>query len=143
MSIYLDTSALAKLVLAENESDALRDWVGARAGAPRITNVVGVLELQRLAARVSQSALGSAIRLLTRIDQLSLTPAAVARAAELPPPEVRTLDALHIASASELTDLEAIVTYDLRMMSAAAGYGLPVASPGAGQPRRLSGTDST
>ncbi len=131
MSIYFDTSALAKLILVEEESQALRGWVGARRGIPRITNVVGVVELQRLAARVSQSALNTAIQLLTRIDQLDMTPIALARAAQLPPPHVRTLDALHIASASELTDLETIVTYDLRMISAATGYGLPVASPGA------------
>lgn len=130
MSIYFDTSALAKLILAEHESEALRAWVGGRAGVPRITNVVGVVELQRLAARVDQAAVHSAVQLLTRIDQLDMTSIALARAAQLPPPEVGTLDALHIASASELTDLEAIVTYDLRMITAARGYGLPVASPG-------------
>jgi predicted nucleic acid-binding protein len=130
VSIYFDTSALAKLILTDDESEALRDWVRARPGMPRITNVVGVVELQRLAARVGQTALSSAIQLLTRIDQLDMTPTALARAAQLPPPEVRTLDALHIASASELNDLEAIVTYDVRMISAADGYGLPVASPG-------------
>jgi predicted nucleic acid-binding protein len=63
---------------------------------------------------------------------LELTPIALARAAQLPPPQVRTLDALHIASASGLSDLEAIVTYDARMITAATGYGLPVASPGIG-----------
>lgn len=129
MSLYFDTSALAKLVLAEEESEALREWVGARPGTPRITNAVGVVELQRLAARVSQSALGAAVQLLARIDQLDLTPTALSRAAQLPPPEVRTLDALHLASASELADLEALVTYDVRMISAAVAYGLPVASP--------------
>ena len=130
MSIYFDTSALAKLILVEKESEALRDWVRARRGVPRITNVVGVVELQRLAARVGQPALSSAIQLLARIDQLDMTSIALARAAQLPPPEVRTLDALHLASASELSDLETIVTYDVRMISAAVGYGLPVASPG-------------
>ncbi len=130
MSIYFDTSALAKLILVEEDSPALREWVGARRGVPRMTNVVGVVELQRLAARVSQSALNTAIQLLTRIDQLDMTPIALARAAQLPPPQVRTLHALHIASASELSDLQTIVTYDLRMISAATGYGLPVASPG-------------
>ncbi len=58
-------------------------------------------------------------------------PGALAAAAHLPPPEVRTLDALHIASAAELADLESLVTYDHRMRSAAGGYGLPVESPGA------------
>ena len=86
--------------------------------------------MQRLAARVSQTALSTAVQLLARIDQLELTPVALARASQLPPPDVRTLDALHIASASELRDLDAIVTYDLRMIAAAQGYGLSTVSPG-------------
>jgi predicted nucleic acid-binding protein len=130
VSLYFDTSALAKLVVAEAESTTLREWMGARPQAPRITNSVGVVELHRLAARAGQSAQSAAVRLLARIDQLALTPAALSLAAALPPPEVRTLDALHVASASELIDLEAIVTYDARMLAAAAGLGLPVASPG-------------
>ena len=131
MSIYFDTSALAKLVLIEDESAALRAWISARPGTPRLTNSIGVVELQRLAARISQPAVTAAGQLLTRIDQLELTPLALARAATLPPPEVRTLDALHIASAAELGDLEAIVSYDHRMIKASRGYGLPVESPGA------------
>lgn len=130
MSVYFDTSALAKLVVAEAESDALRSWVADRPDSSRITNVIGVVELQRLAARVSQGALSTAVQLLTRIDQLDLTPAAVARAAHVPPPAVRTLDALHIGSAAELDDLDALVTYDVRMVAAAKDYGLPVVSPG-------------
>ena len=130
MSIYFDTSALAKLVLIEDESAALRAWISARPGAPQLTNRVGVVELQRLTARISQPAVTAAGQLLTRIDQLELTPLALARAATLPPPEVRTLDALHIASAAELGDLEAIVSYDHRMIKASRGYGLPVESPG-------------
>ncbi|WP_375475710.1 type II toxin-antitoxin system VapC family toxin [uncultured Jatrophihabitans sp.] len=130
MSLYLDTSALAKLVVAEDESEALREWLAARPDSPRITNVVGVVELHRFAARVSQAAVGAAVQVSNRIDKLELTPASLARAAMLPPPAAPTLDAMHIASASELTDLEALVTYDVRMISAATGYGLPVASPG-------------
>ncbi|MFN2538707.1 MAG: type II toxin-antitoxin system VapC family toxin [Mycobacteriales bacterium] len=129
MSIYLDTSALAKLIVAEDESEPLRAWLGERRGVPLITNSIGAVELHRLAARVSQQASSAAVLLLARIDLLSLTPGALAAAAHLPPPEVRTLDALHVASAAELGDLEALVTYDGRMQAAATGYGLPVVSP--------------
>lgn len=131
MSIYLDTSALAKLMAAEDESEPLRAWLGDRRSVPLITNSIGAVELHRLAARVSQQASSAAVLLLARIDLLSLTQGALLTAAHLPPPEVRTLDALHIASAAELGDLEALVTYDHRTHAAAAGYGLPVASPGA------------
>jgi len=125
--IYADTSALAKLLIAEAETPALRNWVS-RQEARLVTNSVGVVELRRLAARVSQQALGAATVLLGRIDRLALTPAALALAGEMPP-EVRTLDALHIASAAELLDLQVVLTYDRRMAEAAARYGLPVDSP--------------
>ncbi len=130
MTVYLDTSALAKLVVTEQESDELRAWLQRRAGTPMITNSVGVVELQRFALRVSREALATAVLLLARIDRLEMTPASLAIAATLPPPEVRTLDALHISSAAQLVDLEAILTYDRRMATAALGYGLPVESPG-------------
>ena len=95
-----------------------------------MTNSVGVVELRRLAARVSQEALGAATVLLGRIDRLALTPAALALAGELPPPEVRTMDALRIASAAELRELRFLLTYDHRMAEAATHFGLPpVASP--------------
>ncbi len=126
--IYADTSALAKLLVAEAETPALRDWIS-RQDARLVTNSIGVVELRRLAARVSQQALGAATVLLGRIDRLVLTPAALALAGELPPPEVRTLDALHIASAAELSDLRVLLTYDRRMAEAATHYGLPVESP--------------
>ena len=132
MSIYFDTSALAKLVVDEAETEALRSWIGLRRDSSRVTNVVGVVELQRLAARIGQAEFGVAVQLLARIDQLDLTPTAVAAAARIPPPAVRTLDALHIASASELADLEAMLTYDVRMISAAQDYGLQVMSAGFG-----------
>jgi predicted nucleic acid-binding protein len=126
--IYADTSALAKLLIAEAETPALRDWISEQ-DARLVTNSVGVVELRRLAARVSQQVLGAATVLLGRIDRLTLTPAALALAGELPPPEVRTLDALHIASAAQLPDLHVVLTYDRRMAEAATRYGLAVESP--------------
>ena len=55
--------------------------------------------------------------------------AALALAAQLPPPAVRTRDALHVASVAGLAGLDALVSYDQRLLAAAHGYGLPVASP--------------
>ncbi|HEY0168404.1 MAG TPA: type II toxin-antitoxin system VapC family toxin [Jatrophihabitans sp.] len=126
--IYADTSALAKLVIAEAETPALREWIS-RQDARLVTNVIGVVELRRLTARISRQALDTATLLLGRIDRIALTPAALALAGQLPPPEVRTLDAVHIASAAELLELQAVLTYDRRMADAAIGYGLPVESP--------------
>ncbi len=128
--IYFDISGLAKLVVVEAESASLRAWIAQRPGRSLVTNVIGAVELQRLSARSSQQALATAVTLLGRIDLLDLTPAVLALAGQLPPPEVRTLDALHIASAAQLADLEVLITYDSRMARAAVGYGLPVESPG-------------
>ncbi len=130
MTIYFDTSALAKLILIEDESQALRSWIEERRSTSPLTNAVGAVELQRLSARVSQRTLTAAMQLIAAIDLLELTPSALTFAAALSPPEVRTLDALHIASAMECADLDAVVTYDHRMAAASAGYGLPVVSPG-------------
>jgi predicted nucleic acid-binding protein len=130
VSIYLDTSAMAKLVIVEAESAALRSWLRRQTNRQLVTNSVGAVELARLTARVSQAAVAAGVILLGRIDLLELTAAALALAGRLPPPEVRTLDALHVASAAQLADLRAIVTYDQRMATAATGYGLAVETPG-------------
>jgi uncharacterized protein len=130
VTFYFDTSALAKLIISEPETPALRRWLSHRREVPLVTNTIGAVELTRLATRVGPAAQLAAAQLLARIDQLELTPLAVSRAGQLPPPEVRTLDALHVGSASELADLQAVVTYDRRMAEASEGYGLPVQSPG-------------
>jgi len=60
---------------------------------------------------------------------LELTAAVLGVAAVLPPLTIRTLDAIHVASAAQLVDLDALVTYDLRMGEAARSYGLTVEAP--------------
>jgi len=130
VTIYLDTSALAKLVVSEPESAPLRHWLREQGPVPLVTNSIGVVELRRLAARINQQTLSTAVRLLARISVVDLTPDALTLAAEIPPPEVRTLDALHVASAALVSDLDFVVTYDGRMVTAATAFGLPVVTPG-------------
>ena len=127
--IYADTSALAKLVSLEPETAALRAWLRQRVGEPLATNMIGVVELQRVAARISAETAEAAVRLVRRIDRRELIGTTFALATQVPPPAVRTLDALHIASAAEATDLSVMLSYDARMVEAAAAFGLPVASP--------------
>jgi predicted nucleic acid-binding protein len=128
--VYCDTSALTKLVVAEPESRSLRSWLRRQSRVSLVVNVLGSVELQRVAARVGPDAYRTAILLLARLDLLELGPTTLTIAATLPPPTVRTIDALHVASAAELPDLDVLVTYDDRMAEAARGYGLDVASPG-------------
>jgi predicted nucleic acid-binding protein len=127
--IYADTSALAKLVRAEAETQSLRAWLSERRDQPVITNLTGVVELQRFARRVSREVEDAATLLLRRLDRIDLTGTTFALAADVPPATVRTLGALHIASAVELPGVTAFVTYDERQASAAEAFGLRVVSP--------------
>lgn len=129
MAWYVDTSAFVKLVLDEPESLALRDWVAARDGQLVGSDLVRV-EALRATRSHSIKALTEARAQLGALVLLRLSPALCARASELDPGILRTLDALHLASALALEgDLDAVVTYDIRLADAAALHGLPVVSP--------------
>ncbi|MGH9205514.1 MAG: type II toxin-antitoxin system VapC family toxin [Acidimicrobiales bacterium] len=128
--IYLDTSALVKLVFEERESAALEHWLMARVGLPRISSDISTVELLRVCRRVDEGALGDAGILLDGIDLLPVDRALVDNAAAVPPKELRSLDAIHLASALSIhADLTAFVAYDGRLCSAAAGAGIEVVSP--------------
>lgn len=126
--LYADTSALAKLVLAEPESPALRRYLADRT-AP-VSSALALTELVRAARRLRPGLVASAQRLAEHIVLVDVDRDVLARAAAVSPPEVRTLDAIHLATASLLgAELEALVTYDARMIEAARAAGMNVASP--------------
>ena len=129
--IAFDTSALVKLVLAEPESDALEDWLIARPGRPWMASDLCRVEFVRAVARATPNAVGAAHELLASLDLVPLGQTLLGKAAVLPPPSLRSLDAIHLASAAAVGPaLEAFVVYDQRLVQAAVGAGLPVASPG-------------
>ncbi|MFI5198482.1 MAG: type II toxin-antitoxin system VapC family toxin, partial [Thermoanaerobaculia bacterium] len=122
--VYLDSSALVKLVVREAESEALRAWVAAHPAT--VTSALAVTEVRRAVSRLSlRRGLSDRARLV--LDSLALL--AVDRdvletAAGLAPRELRTLDAIHIASALSLgADLLAFVSYDDRQRAAARKAG--------------------
>ena len=125
---YLDASAAAKLILREPESDALVTWLG---GEPQLASSALIrVELIRLVKREQPEQLKRARRLLADFVMREIDDEVLDRAGELAPETLRALDAIHLATASLLgPDLEAVVTYDRRMIEAARVYGLPVASP--------------
>ena len=130
MATYLDTSALAKLCTTEAESLALRRWL-ADAPQPLATSIVGEVELVRSMAKVGGAAASVAETLRRALVILPLSPAVAERARRLPPGVLRSLDAIHVATALELgEDLTAVVSYDQRMIDAATAAGLEVVSPG-------------
>ncbi|OBF88434.1 nucleic acid-binding protein [Mycobacterium sp. 852002-51163_SCH5372311] len=130
MQLYLDTSALAKLVTEEAETAALQSYLQTHAADTHFTSALTRTELIRAASRHGPpSAIAHARRLLTRIDVIALTIRLLEVAAVLPPAQLRTLDAIHLAAAQTAPDLRALVTYDVRMAQAAALAGIAVAQP--------------
>jgi predicted nucleic acid-binding protein len=129
-AVYVDASALAKLIVDEPEGDDLRAFLAPI--ARQATSIVGRVEVERTVARRAPARLAHVAGLLDDLVIVALEPDVAAAAATIGPPTLRTLDAIHLASAAALgTDLEALVTYDRRLADAARALGLPVASPGA------------
>ena len=128
-AVYVDASAMAKLLVDERESDDLRAFLAPV--ARQVTSIVGRVEVERTVARRAPARLAHVAGLLDDLVIVGLEPDIAAAAATIGPPTLRTLDAIHLASAAALgTDLEAIVTYDRRLAEAARALGIPVASPG-------------
>jgi predicted nucleic acid-binding protein len=128
--IYFDTSALVKLVFDETESAALAEWLTVRADVPKVSSDLSTIELLRTCRRVDEDAVEGANLLLGGIDLLPVDRAIVEKAATLVPTELRSLDAIHLASAMSVrASLTALVAYDVRLCSAAAQAGIEVVSP--------------
>ena len=129
--IYLDTSAMVKLVAAERESAELIDWLNGRAEEALATCAIGHIELVRAARRIGNPTVLAAQRLADAIDTLLLTDSIAAMARTIGPPELRTLDALHLATAAAYRGrISAFCAYDGRLLGAAQAEELPVAAPG-------------
>lgn len=127
---YCDTSALSKLVSNETESAAL-DEFRRRPDRIIITSELTISELGRAARRKGLASGALADVLLESVSLLALSRDLLETAAKLPPPQLRTLDALHLAAALSLgADCEGVVTYDRRMQQAATANGLTVVAPG-------------
>ncbi|MBP6997289.1 MAG: type II toxin-antitoxin system VapC family toxin [Phycicoccus sp.] len=129
--IYLDTSALAKLVVEEPESGALARWLDDRRHEVLVTSVVTKVELVRAASRHSPGGKSAALMLMAELALVPIDPSVIDTAWSLDPPALRSLDALHLASALSLnaTGLT-FVAYDHRLVAAAASAGLMVEAPG-------------
>jgi predicted nucleic acid-binding protein len=128
--IYLDSAAVVKLAHAEPESSALRDWLDERADSGWISSVLVEIESFRALARYAPSATSRLHPVLDLIDLVDLEPGIRILAQTALPATVRSLDAIHLATALHIRKrLTAFVTYDSRLARAAAGSGLTVEMP--------------
>jgi len=125
---YLDASACVKLVAPEPESDALVEYL--RDHGEQASSVVVDVEVSRASARLGPIAREGARLLLGTLTLVPMTTEVRTLARTLPPPALRALDAIHLATALVLgSDLAVFVAYDRRLLDAAADAGLTVASP--------------
>ncbi len=132
--VYLDTSAFVKLVIPEPETAAL-----VTALTPKALLVASeILEVEALRATrrsTGENGVAAARTQLAGVRLLPLTDLIRRRACELEPPTLRSLDAIHIATALDLGErLGFIYSYDVRMATAASQAGLRVSAPTAEQP---------
>lgn len=126
---YLDSSAFVKLVVAEPESAALRRAI-ARWPQRASSALLRAETIRALRRSGNTGQVPAARRLLRAVSMVQVDQPLLDRAADLEPGELRTLDAIHLASALEIgPDLGVMLAYDIRLRSAAQAYGLVVESP--------------
>ncbi|HWE70304.1 MAG TPA: type II toxin-antitoxin system VapC family toxin [Acidimicrobiales bacterium] len=125
---YMDSSALVKLAVREPESDALRKYLRRR--RPLISSALARTEVLRALLPGGEHALAAGRGVLDLVDLVRVNDRVLNVAGTFLPFELRSLDAIHLATANRLgADLREIVTYDERMAAAARSMGHTVSSP--------------
>ena len=130
-ALYLDSSAFVKVLVDERESGALRAFFADHAKERRVSSTLLRAEALRAVRHIGSDALAAVREGLRRIDLIGIDDRILDAAGILEPRILRTLDAIHLATALALgNDLDAVVTYDDRMTEAARLLGLPTVRPG-------------
>lgn len=126
---YFDTSALVKLVRTESDSTAMYAlWADVHGSA--ISSELVVTELQRAVRHEPAPVRQQAMTLLDQLALIAVDRPLLEQAGRLDPGILRSLDAIHTASALAVgQDLAALVTYDARMADAARLHNIPLLSP--------------
>jgi uncharacterized protein len=125
---YLDSSAIVKLAVAEPESPALRRYLRRR--RPLVSSALAKAEVVRALRPLGDPAVRRGQEVLARVELIRISDRVLAAAGALLPADLRTPDAIHLATAQQLGgDLARVVTYDERLRAAAAAAGCPTATP--------------
>jgi predicted nucleic acid-binding protein len=128
--IYLDSSALLKLLFEETESAELALWISEQTGTPMVTSELAKVEVVRAARRLDADVVPAARVLMSQLDLIPLNSGLIGQAADVGEPPLRTLDAIHLASALSIqADVTAFVAYDLRLVAAAEAAGIESTRP--------------
>lgn len=126
--IYLDTSALLKLIFDETGSRKLEEYLADRTAL--VSSALLVIEGRRGVLRRAPERAPRLDVLLTQVKMVTVSDAVVESASRLPDPMLRSLDAIHLATALLIReDLDALVSYDDRLTASAAAHGLHTATP--------------
>lgn len=131
--IYLETSALVKLIRIEVESDDLDEWLDERTEIRWITSALTEVELPRAIRAVAPEGLPAVPSVLARLDRFEIDAVIRSTAAAYPNPALRSLDAIHLATAqtaASVAPLAALVTYDNRLREGAESLAMTVVAPG-------------
>ena len=128
-ALYLDSSAFVKVVANEAESSALRGFLAARSSR-RVSSALLRAEALQAVRHLGPDALAAVRDGLRRVDLVAIDDRILDAAGILEPRILRTLDAVHLATALAIgDDIDVVVTYDERMVAAANLVGLRTASP--------------
>jgi len=125
---YLDSSALVKLAVEEPESGALRGYLRKR--RPLVSSALARTEVVRALLLEGEEGVARGRAVLGRVELIRINDRVLNAAGVLTPPELRSLDAIHLATVGELgSDVGEIITYDERLKAAASQLGYKVMSP--------------
>ena len=128
MATYLDSSAIVRLAVREPESLALRRYLRRR--QPLVSSALARTEVLRALLPAGDEAVTRGRAVLQRIDLVRVNDRILNAAGVLRPSQLRSLDAIHLATAQELgNELSALVTYDDRMITAAERLGYKTVQP--------------
>lgn len=129
--LYLDPTAIMKLITQAPESPALRDYLQTRTDIRWFTCAVSRAEVLRTAAPHGPAATDKARHLLAGLDLVAVTDRLLDAAISLTPAPQRTTDALHIAAAKSAGPrLHTLITYDTNLAAAAGDHHIQITHPG-------------
>lgn len=127
---YADTSAVIKLLIEETHSTAFAAFYDSRTDSEWVSSALLRVEVTRTVTRVSPALLPDARDLLLAFSTIAIDDDIIEAAMNEPDRRLRSLDAIHLASARVLgPDLDTLVTYDDRLATAAKEAGMAVTSP--------------